>query len=98
MRAGEHADLPGGMDANIRALVQSRLGTERADDGRGCETAGLDVSRQADADIPALRARARLFRSKLAVADPFQREVERRRVVAAVVEQRHRRLIREALR
>src|SRR6185436_20676226 len=85
VRAGVDADLPRRMNAHVGALIQSRLCTELSDHLRRREAAGLDVARQADADIATLRAQPLLLGAEAMVVQHGQRAVERRLVVAAVV-------------
>ena len=73
------------MDADDRALPETALEADRARDLRRPETADLDVGRDADPEVAALRARRRLLAPQAVVADVRQRLVERCLVVAAVV-------------
>ena len=43
MRAGEHGDVAGGIDADRGAFEQTAARAKLARDPRGCQTAGLDV-------------------------------------------------------
>ena len=74
--AGRDAHLAARLDRDARAFV-------RADAG------ALDVADDADADVPALGAQPRLLVAhELLVADHLGRLLERRQVVAAVVDER----------
>ena len=95
MRAGEDRHLPGRMDADVRALVQARLRPERARHRRRREPTRLEVGGEADAEVPALFARRLLLTTERLVVEDLQGLVEGAGVVAAVVEQRDRRLVRE---
>ena len=60
----------------------------------GTDAGALDVTGDADADMPALRPKARLlFSKKILIADHLQRLVEDRLVIAAVVRERREVLI-----
>src|SRR5207244_819030 len=70
---------------------------ERARDGRRRRTACLDVRADADADVSPLRAKRELLLARLVVSDQLERAPERRLVVAAVVRERHGRLVGSAV-
>ena len=84
-RADEHVHLAGRVHPDDRAFPQTSLEPDRARHLRRAETADLDVGRDADADVAALRARRRLLPAEVLVADVRQRLVEHRLVIAAVV-------------
>ncbi len=85
--------LPVGMHLDLAGLPEPGLGSERADDLGGRDAAGLDVGREADAHQPALRAGRGLVGPELLVVEHRQQLVEGAAVVAAVVGERHLRLV-----
>ncbi len=95
--AGEHGHRAGRMHAHLRALEQARARAERARDVRGRDAARLDIGRHAHAAQFAahLRLGAPLLES--GPVGRLQRHIQRRVVVAAVVLQRHRRLVGEGV-
>ena len=95
VRAGEHRHAAGRMHAHFARLEQPGARAERARDVRRRDAAGLDVRRVADAaQLAALRG-LRLARRETGDVGQLHRLVQRRVVVAGVVEQRDRRLVRE---
>src|SRR3989454_10381763 len=85
------------VDAHLAGLPEARARAERARDGRWRRAARLDVRADADADVPPLRAKRELLLACLVVSDQLERASERRLVVAAVVRERHGRLVRSAI-
>src|SRR5439155_17693473 len=95
MRAGEHRDGTGRVHANLAGLEEARARAEAAGDVRRRDAAGLDVAGVAQpAQFPAPE---RLLAPILEARDigDLQGRTERRLVVAGVVAQRDRRLVRE---
>ena len=94
VRSGEDRDAAGRMDPDLGAFVEPGARAERAGDGRGRDAAGLDIG--GDADAAQLAARRRLAAPGLEalIVGGLQRQLERRQVIAAVVLQRDRRLVR----
>ena len=88
VRAGEDRHATGGLYLHLARLPESRLGAQRADHLRGCDAAGLDIRREADADELALGPPRRLVGPELLVVEHREHLVERRPVVAAVVRER----------
>ena len=95
VRAGEHRDAAGRMHADVGALVQARARAERAHHRGRRDAAGLEIGGNADAAQLAARLRRRAPCLEAGAVGRLQRRVQRRLVVAAVVLQRHRRLVRE---
>ena len=98
VRAGEDADLAAGMDAYLAAFPEANCRSQRTGDlGRG-GSAGFDTAGDADANQPALAARLRLFLTQLLVIGNLFQLVEEPLIVAAVIQERHRRLVGEIVR
>ena len=95
MRAGEDRHLSGRMDTDLSGFEQTRTRTERAGNVRWRDPAGFDVARVADPAQLAVLFRRRLARGKPADVSELFRLVHDRVIVAAVVQQRDRRLVRE---
>ena len=95
VRAGEHRDGAGGMHADLARFEQAGARAERARDGGGRDAAGFDVGGVADAAQLAVLHRVFFPRRKTGDVGQLQRRLQRRIVVAGVVLQRDRRLIRE---
>ena len=95
MRAGEHRHRACRMHADLAGFEEARARAEAAGDVRGRDAAGLDVAGVAQsAKLPAPE---RLLAPLLEAGDvgDLQGRTERRLVVAGVVAQRDRRLVRE---
>src|SRR5207248_11477706 len=97
VRSGEDGHLSRRVHAYGRALVEARLRSERAGDLRRRQTAGLDIRGETNAQVAPHLAQPVLLPPKRAVVEHLQRLVERRFVVAAVVEEGDRRLVREGV-
>ena len=95
--AGEHGDAAGGMDADFRALIKPRSGTERADDGRGGDAAGFQVGGDADAAQLASCLGGGAAGFEAVPVGVGERDLQRRLVVAAVVLQGDRCLVGEGV-
>ena len=98
VRSREDRHLPGRVHAHGRALVQARLRAERAGHLRRRQPAGLDVRGETNPEIPTGLSQAILFLAKRGVVEHPQRLVERGLVIARVVHDGDRRLVRELLR
>ena len=97
VRAGQHLDRAGRIDAHFRRFPQADAGAERADRLRGSDAAGLNIAREADAAQLALLGALALALVEAFVVSHFQRLVERGGVIADIVVHDDRRLVREAL-
>ena len=97
VRAGQDLDVAGRVEPELRRLPQADTGAQRADHRRRRDAAGLDVGGEADAAQLAARLGLGAARLEALVVGDLDRLVEDRRVVAAVVLQRHRRLVREGV-
>ena len=85
------------MHPDIGNLVKSGPGAQRSHHCRRCDAAGFDIGGDADAAQFALGRSCRTARLETAVVGHLQCRVQRRGVVAAVVLQRNRRLIRKGV-
>ena len=95
VRAGDHRHRTGHVDADLTDFEQSHPGAERDRHLGRREPAGLDVAGEADAALLAGRFRSRPPGAEPTVVDVPQGLVEARLVVARVVGERHRRVVRE---
>ena len=97
VRSGEHGHLPRGVHPHCGALVQASLGSQRADDLRGSQSARLHIGGEPDPEITAALARLLLLLAECRVIEGLQRLVERAGIVPAVVEEGDGCLVRELL-
>ena len=95
VRAGEHLDRAGRIDAHFRGLPQADAGAERADRGARRDAAGLDVGGEADAALHALLGALRLAGGEARVVGKLQRLAHGGVVVAGIVGHDDGRLVRE---
>ena len=95
--AGQDLDLAGVGEADLGTLPQAHARAERADDRRRGDAAGLDVAGDADAAQPAAPLGFRLAGREALVVGELERLIQRRLVVARVVHEGHRRLVREGV-
>ena len=95
--AGENRHRPGRVNAHLGGFVQAGAGADGAGDIRRRQAAGLDIAAYADAAKPTARLGFSLARSETGVVCHRQRLVQHCGVVAAIVLQRHRRLIRKCV-
>ncbi len=95
VRAGEYRHRAGRVDAHLARFKKSGARAEAARDIRRRDAAGLDIARVAEA--PELAAAQGLLAPVLEARDigELQHRTQRRLVVAGVVAQRHRRLVRK---
>ena len=94
VRAGQHRHAAGRVDADRSAFEQPRAGAERADDRRRGNAASLDISGDAEAAQFPPRRRIPTPRFEALVIGCLQRELQCREVIAAVVLEGDRGLIR----
>ena len=85
VRAGEHLDGAGRVDAHLGRFPQADAGAERADRLRGSDAAGFDIAREADAPQLAAAGALLLALPEVLVVGNLQRLVERGGIVAGVV-------------
>ena len=95
VRAGQNLDRADHIDPHLGRFPQPDARAERSRRLRGREAARLDIGGNADAPQLALRGGRRLARAHAFVVGELQRLVERLRVVADVVGENDRRLMRE---
>ena len=96
--AGEDGDAAGRVDPHRRRLVEPGPRPERADQPRRRQPAALDPGREAEAAQPPAPRRLVPPRLEAGVVRDLEQLVERRVVVARIVDHRERRLVRELLR
>ena len=89
--------LPVGCTRTAADFEQAGARAERADHGRRRDAAGLDIGGDADAAILAAVRGFLAARLEAGVIGRVQRHLQRRLIVAAVVLQRDRRLVREGV-
>src|SRR5262249_23324106 len=94
VRAGEHRHAAGRVDADRGAFEEPGPRAERPDDRRGGDAAGLYVGGYAEAAQLAPAGRLATARLKPRVIGCLQREIQGREIIAAVVLQRDRGLVR----
>jgi hypothetical protein len=87
----------GRAEADLGRLVQADAGADGAGNVGGRKPAGLDIGRQPDAAQLAGLLRGGAARRKTVIVGKLERLVERRPVIAAVIEQRHRGLVGEGV-
>src|SRR6185436_407619 len=95
VRAGQHLDGAGRIDAHLRRLPQADAGAERAHGRARGDAAGLDIGGEADAALHAFLGAQRLAGGEALVVGHLQRLVEAGLVVAGVVGHYDRRGVRE---
>ena len=95
MRAGENLHRANRIDPHFRRFPQADAGAERADRRRGRDAAGFNVRRETDAAQFAVFGALALALADVFVIRHLQRLVERGGVIAAIIAEDHRRLVRE---
>ena len=94
---GEDGDGAGGVDADVGDFVEAGAGAERADDGRGGDAAGFEIGGEADAAELAFGGGGGFAGREAGVIGVLHGDFHRREVVAAVVLQGDRGLVREGV-
>ena len=97
VRPGEDIHRSGGIDANRGGFIEPDPCAKGACHCRRGDAAGLDIARQADTAVLAARRGFGPAGLEALVVDHLQRLVQRRLVIADVILQRHRRLVREGV-
>ena len=92
---GIDAYRSGGVEPHLGGFPKTDAGPQGPDHRRGSDSAGFNVGGHADAAKFAVGFGLRPARGKARVVDHLHRRVERGLVVADVVGQRHRRIVRE---
>ena len=98
MRARQHGDRAGGMHADHPHLIQPRPRTQRSHHRRGCYAAGLNIGGNTNAPQFSMGSRRSPPRLKTRPIRSLHRHIQRREIIAAVILQRDRRLVRELIR
>jgi hypothetical protein len=98
MGAGQHLDHAGVAEADLGALPQADAAAQRTDHGGRRDATPLNVAGQADPTQLALGLRGREPLDEIPIVGKLECLVEMGFVVARVVRQRHRRLVREGIR